>query len=92
MSAFAEPRALDRKLLRDFPLPPLPEDGDKEDRGRVLVIAGGREVPGAAVLTGVAAQRAGSGKLQIITDKDVAIPVGVAVTIALATSRRPAPW
>ncbi len=73
-------RALDRRLLRDFPLPILPEDGDKEDRGRVLVIAGGREVPGAAVLTGIAAQRAGSGKLQIITDPSVAIPVGIAVT------------
>ncbi|HTU10425.1 MAG TPA: NAD(P)H-hydrate dehydratase [Allosphingosinicella sp.] len=76
----AEPRTLDRDLLAAFPLPALPEDGDKEDRGRVLVIAGGREVPGAAVLTGIAAQRAGSGKLQIVTHADVAIPVGVAVT------------
>ena len=76
----SEVRTLDCRLLRDFPLPVLPEDGDKEDRGRVLVIAGGREVPGAAVLTGIAAMRAGAGKLQIITHADVAIPVGVAVT------------
>ncbi|HST35964.1 MAG TPA: NAD(P)H-hydrate dehydratase [Allosphingosinicella sp.] len=76
----SEPRTLDRRLLRDFPLPPLPEDGDKEDRGRVLVIAGGREVPGAAILTGIAAMRAGAGKLQIITHEDVAIAVGVVAT------------
>lgn len=76
----SEPRALDRRLLRDFPLPALSEDGDKEDRGRVLVIAGGREVPGAAVLTGIAAMRAGAGKLQIVTHADAAIAVGVAVT------------
>lgn len=82
----SEVRTLDRRLLRDFPLPVLPEDGDKEDRGRVLVIAGGREVPGAAILTGIAAQRAGSGKLQIITDPAVAIPVGIAVTGARVTT------
>jgi ADP-dependent NAD(P)H-hydrate dehydratase len=76
----SEPRSLDRRLLRDFPLPPLPEDGDKEDRGRVLVIAGGREVPGAAVLTGIAAMRAGAGKLQIVTHEDAAIAVGVVAT------------
>lgn len=79
-------RTLDRRLLRDFPLPVLPEDGDKEDRGRVLVIAGGREVPGAAVLAGIAAQRAGAGKLQIITHPDVAIPIGLAVTGARVTA------
>jgi hydroxyethylthiazole kinase-like uncharacterized protein yjeF len=82
----SEPVTLDRKLLRDFPLPALPEDGDKEDRGRALVIAGGREVPGAAILTGIAAMRAGAGKLQIITDPDIAIPVGIAVTGARVTA------
>lgn len=82
----ADPVPLDRALLRRFPLPALPEDGDKEDRGRVLVIAGGREVPGAAILTGVAAARAGAGKLQVITDPDVAIPVGIAVTGARVTA------
>lgn len=82
----SEPRTLDRRLLRGFPLPPLSEDGDKEDRGRVLVVAGGREVPGAAVLTGIAAMRAGAGKLQIVTHEDAAIAVGVAVTGARVIS------
>ena len=76
----SEPRRLDADLLRDFPLPPLPEDGDKEDRGLILVIGGSPEVPGATVLTGMAAMRAGAGKLQIVTDPAVAIPVGVVAT------------
>ena len=73
----SEPKRLDADLLRDFPLPPLPEDGDKEDRGLALVISGSPEVPGAAILTGNAALRAGAGKLQIVTDPAVAIPIGV---------------
>lgn len=77
----SEPRELDADLLRrEFPLPLLPEDGDKEDRGLALVIAGSPEVPGAAILTGVAAQRAGAGKLQIVTDPAVSIPVGLVAT------------
>ena len=37
--------ALDRELLRLLPAARLSEDGDKEDRGRLLVIAGSRELP-----------------------------------------------
>ena len=36
---------LDADLLRDFPLPHVAEDSSKEDRGRLLVIAGSRELP-----------------------------------------------
>ena len=54
----ARPRALDA-----HPLPPV-VDGDKETKGRILVVAGSREVPGAALLTATAAMRAGAGKLQ----------------------------
>ncbi|MFL6227216.1 MAG: NAD(P)H-hydrate dehydratase [Pyrinomonadaceae bacterium] len=60
-------------------LPELDESGDKESRGRVLVIAGSREMPGAAVLAGTAALRAGAGKLQIATPSSVAAHVGAAV-------------
>lgn len=48
-------------------LPQPDEDGDKEARGRVLVVGGGRETPGAVVLAGTAALRAGAGKLQVAT-------------------------
>jgi ADP-dependent NAD(P)H-hydrate dehydratase len=55
------------ELLRKLPLPWPEEGGDKEERGRVLVVGGGRETPGAVVLAGTAALRAGAGKLQVAT-------------------------
>jgi len=83
----SEPARLDAALLRrDFALPPLPEDGDKEDRGLALMIGGSPEVPGAIILAGIAAQRSGSGKLQIVTDPAVAIPIGVVTTGARVIS------
>lgn len=75
----SEPAILDLDLLRQFPLPYHPDDGDKEDRGRLLVVAGSRELPGAALLAGVGALRAGAGKLQIATGASIAFHVGVAV-------------
>lgn len=70
---------LDRALLEHFPLPEHPEDSSKEDRGRLLVVAGSRELAGAAYLAGVAALRAGAGKLQIATAASVAVQLAVAV-------------
>jgi hydroxyethylthiazole kinase-like uncharacterized protein yjeF len=72
-------RAIDRKLLRAWPLPAIAQDADKEDRGRVLVVAGSRELAGAAVLASVAALRAGAGKLVIATGASVAARVASAV-------------
>jgi len=74
-----DPAPLDAALLRSFPLPHLPEDGDKEERGRLLIVGGSREVPGAALLAGLAGMRAGAGKLQIATGASVAIALGVAI-------------
>ncbi|MDB5858803.1 MAG: hypothetical protein JWQ76_2492 [Ramlibacter sp.] len=59
--------AIDDALLRAWPLPPVDEGGDKESRGCVLVIAGSREIPGAAILAATAALRAGAGKLVVAT-------------------------
>jgi ADP-dependent NAD(P)H-hydrate dehydratase len=70
---------VDEALLRAWPLPLPDGDADKEDRGRVLVVAGSREMPGAAILAGTAALRAGAGKLVIATPAPVAIAVGAAV-------------
>jgi ADP-dependent NAD(P)H-hydrate dehydratase len=55
------------EVLRGIPLPMPDEGGDKEERGRVLVVGGGRETPGALLLAGIAALRAGAGKLQVAT-------------------------
>lgn len=70
--------AIDDELLRRWCLPAMDEEGDKESRGRVLVIAGSREMPGAALLSATAALRAGAGKLVIAT------PASAAPTLAAA--------
>jgi len=61
------PAVITQSVLRKLALPAPDEGGDKESRGRVLVVGGGRETPGAVVLAGLAALRAGAGKLQVAT-------------------------
>ena len=75
----SEAQLLDRALLGRHPLPHHPEDSDKEDRGRLLVVAGSRQLAGAALLAGLGGLRAGAGKLQIATAASVAPALGVAV-------------
>jgi ADP-dependent NAD(P)H-hydrate dehydratase len=67
MKTSERPTVITPKVLRGMPLPFPGEGGDKEERGRVLVIGGGRETPGAVLLAGTAALRAGAGKLQVAT-------------------------
>ena len=74
--------ALDRRALDQHPLPPV-VDGDKETKGRILVIAGSRAVPGAALLCATAAMRAGAGKLRIATVESAAMPLAVAMPEAM---------
>lgn len=66
-------------LLRAMPLPGLGGNPDKDSRGRVLIIGGGPEVPGAAVLAGIAALRTGAGKLQMAATAAYADILAVAV-------------
>lgn len=65
-------QTIDRLFLRDWPLPAADDALDKEHRGQVLVVAGSREIPGAALLAATAALRAGAGKLTIATAQSVA--------------------
>ena len=76
------PKSLTRAALKAFPLPPV-VDGDKETKGRILVVAGSRQVPGAALLTATAAMRAGAGKLRMIAVEDLAVPTGLAMPEAM---------
>lgn len=71
-------KPLTRAALKSFPLPRV-VDGDKETKGRILVVAGSREVPGAALLTATAAMRAGAGKLSMITVEHLAVQTGLAM-------------
>jgi ADP-dependent NAD(P)H-hydrate dehydratase len=75
----SEPQDVTLGKLSDYPLPSLADAGDKEDRGTVLVVAGGAQVPGAAILTGLAALRAGAGKLQLASPRASALALGLAV-------------
>jgi hydroxyethylthiazole kinase-like uncharacterized protein yjeF len=77
-----KPKPLNRTTLRNHPLPPV-IDGDKETKGRILVIAGSRDVPGAALLTAIAAMRAGAGKLRIATVESAAPHLGMAMPEAM---------
>jgi len=70
---------LNLQTLSDHPLPPLPLDGDKEDRGAVLVVGGKTDMAGAAILAGVAALRVGAGKLQIRCEPSGLAALSVAV-------------
>ena len=65
-------RTIDPTSLRGWPLPALDDTADKEARGRIVLVAGSREIPGAAVLAAAAALRVGAGKLAIATGASVA--------------------
>lgn len=72
-------KPVDETLMRDWPLPMPAHDGDKEERGRVLVIAGAREIPGAVLLAATAALRAGAGKVTVATVASIALPLALAI-------------
>ncbi|MFC8041848.1 NAD(P)H-hydrate dehydratase [Paenarthrobacter sp. NPDC057355] len=75
VSTRSEPTLVTPSLLRDWPLP-APGD-DKYSRGAVLVIGGARATPGAAILAGTAALRAGAGKITLAVAESAAVQVGV---------------
>jgi ADP-dependent NAD(P)H-hydrate dehydratase len=62
-------------LLRGWPLPSAGED--KYSRGAVMVIGGSRSTPGAVLLAGTAALRAGAGRLTMAAAESVAIQLAV---------------
>lgn len=71
-------------LLRKSPLPQHSGNDGKNERGSVLVVGGEVAIPGAVILSGIAALRAGAGKLQIATCRSIAPLVGIAVPEALS--------
>ncbi len=74
---------IDVALLRTRPLPDHNSEGTKAARGAILAIGGSLGVPGAILLTAVAALRAGAGKLQIATCESLAPMLGLLVPEAL---------
>jgi hydroxyethylthiazole kinase-like uncharacterized protein yjeF len=85
-SPHGEPILIDARLLREWPLPQPEEHHDKDARGRVLVVGGAAEMPGAIILAAEAALRAGAGKLRIAVPASIAPWVGTAVPEARVLS------
>lgn len=89
-TAIEEPLA---SLLATRRLPTA--DGDKNDRGDVLIVGGAATCPGAAILAGIAALRAGAGRVQLVVDPSVAANIGTAFpeafVIGWAPDRRSSP-
>lgn len=79
LTAEPKPLLITPAMLRRWSLPQPDEGGDKEERGRVLVVGGASEMPGAVILAATAALRAGAGKLQIATCRSIAPVVAAAV-------------
>jgi hydroxyethylthiazole kinase-like uncharacterized protein yjeF len=71
-------------LMKAWPLPdpaqpPAPGNEGKEARGSVLVVGGGCRCPGSVELAGVAALRAGAGRLQMAVAQDAAMHLALSV-------------
>ncbi|AYV48527.1 NAD(P)H-hydrate dehydratase [Caulobacter flavus] len=77
--------ALDAAWMREHPLPD-PGGSGKDGRGQVLVVGGEVELAGAAMLAGVAALRAGAGKLQLAVAQDAVAALSVALPEARVLS------
>lgn len=71
-------QTIEPAFLRTLELDPLSAGADKNERGEVLVVAGGRGVPGAPWLVGLAALRAGAGKLAIAATAETGVALGLA--------------
>jgi hydroxyethylthiazole kinase-like uncharacterized protein yjeF len=82
----SRPRTITPALLGRMPLPRPDARGDKESRGRIMAVGGSLQVPGALLLAGVAALRAGAGKLQLATVRGAAMPLAMAVPEALVVA------
>lgn len=65
------------ELLRTMPLPDPGTETDKDARGRVLIVGSSARVPGAVLLSGVAALRGGAGKVALAVPRSIALALGV---------------
>lgn len=70
---------IDAQLLQRWRLPAMNGELGKVGRGQVLVIGGSVQNPGAVMLAGISALRAGAGRLQLATASKVAPLVAVSV-------------
>lgn len=69
------------QVLREWRLPEV--EGDKNARGTALIIGGSPQTPGAVLLAGVSALRAGAGVLQLVAPETTAPALSIQVPEAL---------
>ena len=74
-----EPVAVTPALLAGWPLPQHGDGEDKEGRGRIFVVGGSAQIPGAILLASLASLRAGAGQLKIATAGSIAAHVAATV-------------
>jgi ADP-dependent NAD(P)H-hydrate dehydratase len=79
-------RVVDDALLQAYPLPQHGGETSKYDRGTVLVIGGATQTLGATLLAGIAALRAGAGRLQVLVDDEAVVPFAIALPEARVSS------
>ena len=77
MPSPSDEQVVTARVLREWPLPD--PQGDKKARGTVLVVGGSRTTPGAVLLAGVSALRAGAGRLQLAVEAGTATALSIAV-------------
>ena len=71
-------RPVDTTVLAGHPLPDLVDEGDKDDRGGVVLVGGDAETPGGVMLAAIAALRAGAGRAHVITDPTATTAMAIA--------------
>lgn len=74
----SSPIEITTALLRSMPLPDYSPEAHKGDYGKLLVIAGSRQLPGAPLLVARAALRAGCGSVRVAAPESIAVQVGIA--------------
>lgn len=67
------------EVLKTFPLPDYGAEADKSTRGKLLLVAGSRRIPGAAILAARAALRSGCGTVRVAAPESIALHIGIAM-------------
>ena len=79
----AESEVVTPHLLRGWAPPEPGADGDKHSRGTIAIVGGAVSTPGAVLLAGTAALRAGAGRLQVLTVEATSVALGMALPEAM---------
>lgn len=79
----ADPAVVTPVLLRDWAPEEPGDDGDKHSRGTIAIVGGADSTPGAVLLAGTAALRAGAGRLQVFTVEATSVALGVSLPEAM---------